>query len=103
LHGLVFADSLGVPNKWIYLTDKLAGGSFKFHDYYSVFHIYDEVAYLFNENQSVDDLRQLVLGYERRNIEGIKHKLDMSFPYEELKQLNNLVETKIAEESDERI
>jgi pyruvyltransferase len=35
LHGLVVADALGKRNGWMYLTDKVAGGGFKFHDYYS--------------------------------------------------------------------
>lgn len=39
LHGLVVADSLGIPNRWIKLTDKLLGDGFKFYDYYSTFGI----------------------------------------------------------------
>jgi pyruvyltransferase len=34
LHGLIVADSLGIPNAWIESTD-LIGGRFKFDDYYS--------------------------------------------------------------------
>lgn len=37
LHGLILADSLGIPNKWIRLSDKIGGGTFKFLDYYSVY------------------------------------------------------------------
>lgn len=36
LHGLIFADALGIPNTWITIGGKLGGGFFKFHDYYSV-------------------------------------------------------------------
>ena len=39
LHGLVVADSLGIPNCWIKLTNNLLGDGFKFHDYYSTFGI----------------------------------------------------------------
>ena len=39
LHGLIAADSLGIPNRWIKLSDNLMGGDFKFHDYYSVYDI----------------------------------------------------------------
>lgn len=35
LHGLILADSLGIPNKWVRLSDRVAGGDFKFNDYYS--------------------------------------------------------------------
>src|SRR5690606_4116550 len=36
LHGLIFSDSLNVPNCWVQFSDKLVGGEFKFEDYYSV-------------------------------------------------------------------
>lgn len=35
LHGLIFADSLGVPNAHIKLSNNLTGGLYKFYDYYS--------------------------------------------------------------------
>lgn len=35
LHGLIFADALGVPNQWCELTDKILGAGYKFRDYYS--------------------------------------------------------------------
>ena len=34
LHGLIFAASLGVPAAWVKFGDNLAGGSFKFRDWY---------------------------------------------------------------------
>jgi len=37
LHGLIFADALGVPNARLVLHGRLAGGDYKFDDYYSVF------------------------------------------------------------------
>ncbi len=37
LHGLIIADSFGIPNQRVILTDKLAGDGFKFDDYYSSF------------------------------------------------------------------
>lgn len=37
LHGLIFADSFGIPNQRVVLTDRLAGDGFKFDDYYSAF------------------------------------------------------------------
>jgi pyruvyltransferase len=35
LHGLIFSDSFQIPNIWISLSDKIFGGYFKYHDYYS--------------------------------------------------------------------
>ena len=35
LHGLIVADSYECPNIWIKMSDNVAGGYFKFHDYFS--------------------------------------------------------------------
>lgn len=37
MHGLIAADSLGIPNARIVVSDRIAGGDYKFRDYYSVF------------------------------------------------------------------
>lgn len=37
MHGLIAADSLGVPNIRMILSDKIIGGDYKFRDYYSAF------------------------------------------------------------------
>ena len=34
LHGLIIADSLGIPNWWMKLSDSLIGGGWKFNDYF---------------------------------------------------------------------
>lgn len=39
LHGLICADSLGVPNAWVELSDGVLGSGYKFADYYSSFNI----------------------------------------------------------------
>ena len=38
LHWLIFADSLGIPNRRIVLSDEIIGGDLKFDDYYSVYY-----------------------------------------------------------------
>jgi pyruvyltransferase len=35
LHGLVFAEALGIPNLWVKAGDKLIGGEFKFSDWFA--------------------------------------------------------------------
>jgi len=35
LHGLVFAEALGLPNLWVKAGDKLIGGEFKFADWFA--------------------------------------------------------------------
>lgn len=39
LHGLIFADSFGVPSRWCEMTDKILGKGYKYRDYYSAFGI----------------------------------------------------------------
>lgn len=37
LHGLIAADSLGIPNARMYVSDKVHGGDLKYYDYYSAY------------------------------------------------------------------
>lgn len=39
MHGLIAADSLGVPNARMILSDNICGGDYKYNDYYSAFGI----------------------------------------------------------------
>lgn len=54
LHGLIFADSFGIPNIHLRFGDKLIGGNHKFQDYYLGMDSQHELI-LFN-NQSVEDI-----------------------------------------------
>jgi len=62
LHGLIVADSIGIPNRWVILDKKM--DRFKFYDYYSVFGLKpkpDEEINYFNPSS-----------YNRRGIADIK-------------------------------
>ncbi len=54
LHGLIFADSLFIPNKWLQV-EELIGGHFKFKDYYSAMRI-EEGPLLLDPSQDIDFL-----------------------------------------------
>ena len=82
LHGLVVADALGVPNRWLPLLNRIVGGDFKFRDYYSVFGLGAEKA-------SVDDLGadsadlvdSIACGYRRPGIDDIRRRIHDAFPF----------------------
>lgn len=62
MHGLIVADSLGVPNKRLVLKNELIGGNYKFFDYYSAFGI-DLQSYIDMDKSSI-----LEIGQEINNI-----------------------------------
>lgn len=41
LHGLIVSDAFGIPNCKVIASDRLAGGLYKFYDYYSAYNISD--------------------------------------------------------------
>ena len=72
LHGLIFADALGVPSAWIVLSDLIAGGEFKFRDYYAVFGISPN-PFPFHANMYPAE----ILGYpwDRQGLDDIRGRL----------------------------
>ena len=56
LHGLILADSYGVPNKWVSFSDKITGGKFKFRDYYSTTDNPDEDCFLCLSQEALNNI-----------------------------------------------
>ena len=76
LHGLVFADALGIPNRWFTASGALRGGRHKFDDYYSVFDLEQQPLRLpdFDLDTDFD-------AYRRPGIKALKQDLLASFPF----------------------
>ncbi|MFD2167326.1 polysaccharide pyruvyl transferase family protein [Thalassotalea euphylliae] len=55
LHGLIVADSFGIPNTWLQMSDKVIGNGFKFHDYNSAIDSEQQCVNVSNET-TLDDL-----------------------------------------------
>ena len=87
MHALICADSFGIPNKRIVLSDALVGGDYKFSDYYSVFEDVEAHAVPFDLRKnilSVADLdafrREYSIG--RAEVEDLVSSLESAFPFD---------------------
>ncbi|MCL4758101.1 MAG: polysaccharide pyruvyl transferase family protein [Rhodocyclaceae bacterium] len=78
MHGLIAADSLGVPNAWLRLSGALRGGAFKFRDYYSAFGL-DAVPRTLSE-ALLRDPEAAIGEYRRPGLARIQERLVESFP-----------------------
>ncbi|WP_176444057.1 polysaccharide pyruvyl transferase family protein [Rhodococcoides kyotonense] len=81
LHGLIVADSYGVPNAWIELDQEIGGAGYKFEDYYSVF---DGKAVQHSSDLARDEDTIASLRDEYRpipNLTEIQDNLIAAFPY----------------------
>ncbi|HHZ08727.1 MAG TPA: polysaccharide pyruvyl transferase family protein [Rhizobiales bacterium] len=56
LHGLVFAEALGIPNLWVTAGDEIAGGTFKYEDWFSTMRRPQAGAVALTEGMEVEDL-----------------------------------------------
>lgn len=83
MHGLICADSLGIPNKHILLSDRVVGKEYKFKDYYSVFSCpYQEPIDLRKTEISDSDVERLKKEYKisSKEINDICDNLIRAFP-----------------------
>jgi len=84
LHGLIAADSLGVPNIRMVISDKISGGSFKFEDYYSAFKLDShETIDLTRRTFSDEDLPVITGNYKIKpeQVSQLQDALLAAFPY----------------------
>lgn len=83
LHGLIIADSLGIPNIHLHVTDALLGDGFKFDDYYSSFGLKHK--FLDWNQEKLISLYQVYDRYEisGQAVEQKKEELIKAFPFKE--------------------
>ena len=84
LHGLIFADSYGIPNIHILFSDTIGGGEYKFKDYYSVFSVpYQQPIDLRVQTITDDDISNIINNYkiDPDEVRTIQRNLLKCFPY----------------------
>ena len=69
LHGLIVSDSYGIPNAWVRLSDKVLGGNFKFHDYFSSVNRTEIDPNIIKSNSDIDKLYDCRVLYEKPHID----------------------------------
>jgi hypothetical protein len=75
LHGLVLADSLHIPNRWLRAFANVIGDGFKFRDYYSVFGLERPEPLVMLPMDNLDSLLSKIVDYGRPNIHQIQKSL----------------------------
>ncbi len=81
LHGLIIADSLGIPNHHITVTDNLLGDGFKFDDYYSGYGLKHDFTDMNTQDiYSLDDIRQRYM-IDHAVVEQKQKKMLECFPF----------------------
>lgn len=81
LHGLIFADSFGIPNIHVQFSDLVVGGEYKFRDYYSSISRQYKKA---NVARVLDDdyLHELQNNYKKiTNLRKLQRGIIRAFPY----------------------
>ncbi len=88
MHGLIAADSLGIPNVRMILSDNIMGGDYKYDDYYSAYGIRHHRRVNLVERDFTDkDLPSIRENYPitRRQVDTICEGLIQAFPYRGVK------------------
>lgn len=87
MHGLIVADSLGIPNVRMVVSGNLYGGDYKFHDYYSVFNMGLPRAVVLQPEEVITDISFIKQQYQitSEQVEQICQNLLRVFPYKKRK------------------
>lgn len=80
LHGLIVADSFGIPNVWARTDNILLGDDYKFKDYYSVYDIDNPKFINLTKYYDLNTIKEIIDDYNRPHIEDIKNNIFTSFP-----------------------
>jgi hypothetical protein len=75
LHGLILADSLGIPNRWLGAFGEVIGAGFKFRDYYSAFGLEPPQPLVPRASDTLDTLLPQIDDYERPNLIQLQENL----------------------------
>ena len=84
LHGLIAADSLGIPNVRMHVSGKLHGGDFKYHDYYSAYGMEEHTVIDLTKQEFTDkDLPTIKESYKIKpeQVKKLQDKLLAAFPF----------------------
>lgn len=80
MHGLIVADSFGVPNNRVKFSDGIID-NYKFVDYYSAFNLEEPAPFHINESFDLDkSINHIEKIYSRPNLSTLSEKLAGSFP-----------------------
>lgn len=82
LHGLVVADSVGVPNIWVKFSEQVLGKGYKYRDYLANFGIVNPTPQYLTDIGDIDSTltRYILSHYRRPGIEQMKEDLVAAFP-----------------------
>ncbi len=82
LHGLAVADALGVPNRWVRLSDRVRGDGYKFRDHLQCVGEKDDSPIELPALGALDAPALETIGnaYRRAGLEEIRRRLVASFP-----------------------
>lgn len=83
MHGLIVADSFGIPNVRMVLSDKIAGGDYKFRDYYSALDMDLPDKILMTQDTKITDTKFISDNYKvpQNKVQEICKEFIRVFPY----------------------